>query len=152
MTHAPFQNDQIDETNVYNQVSLLAVNCLGRAIVPSVPQPGLHDGHSRSFKEQRPAGARFEDQLVYDQLVIAKLDMLKKIKEEAVANMEFEKALKAQEAIRITQSVGENLNNIFKVKLRWIREGDQAQADLFDDAYKTVKETLEQYTFEYDEA
>ena len=88
---------------------------------------------------------------MYDKLVIAKLDMLKKIKEEAVANMEFEKAIKAQEAIRITESVGENLNNIFKVKLRWIREGDQAQADLFDSAYKTVKETLEQYTFEFDE-
>ena len=120
--------------------------------MPLVAQPGLHDGHSRSLKEQRPAGARFEDQLVYDQLVIAKLDMLKKVKEEAVANMEFEKAIKAQEAIRITQSVGENLNNIFKVKLRWIREGDQAQADFFDSAYKAVKETLEQYTFEYDEA
>ena len=46
MTHAPFQNDQIDETNVYNQVSLLAINCLGRAIVPLAAQSGLHNAYS----------------------------------------------------------------------------------------------------------
>jgi hypothetical protein len=32
LTQVPFQNGQIDELNVYNQVSLLAINCLGSPV------------------------------------------------------------------------------------------------------------------------
>lgn len=71
--------------------------------------------------------------------MISKLDMIKKIKEEAVAKMEFEKAIKAQEAISITEHVGENLNNIFKVKLKYIRAGNKEQAEYLDNAYNLVK-------------
>jgi len=65
--------------------------------------------------------------------------MIKKIKEEAVAKMEFEKAIKAQEAILITEHVGENLNNIFKVKLKHIRAGNKEQAEYLENAYNLVK-------------
>ena len=99
----------------------------------------MYDPEGNVIPEIRPDGARFEDQLVFDKLVIAKLDQIKKIKEEAVSNMEFEKAFKCQEAIKIIESVGENLNNIFKVKLKYIRQGNKAQQIFYENAYKMVQ-------------
>ena len=99
-----FEDDQIDESNVFNQTSLLAVNCLGKPIVRSLflnVRTPLGDG-GPTWSE----GARFEDQLVYDKLVISKLDYLKRIKEQAVEGMQFERAKKAQDAINIVQKVG----------------------------------------------
>jgi len=59
-----------------------------------VRPPQQVDIEGNVIPELRPAGARFEDQLVFNKLVISKLDQLKKIKEEAVAKMEFEKCVK----------------------------------------------------------
>lgn len=56
--------------------------------------------------------------------------------------MEFEKAIKAQEAIKIIENVGENLNNIFKVKLKYIRQGNREQSVFYENAYEMVKKTL----------
>lgn len=58
----PFRDGMIDEANVYNQVSVLAVNCMGwiklKNPVDTTPQvKGSSD-------------ARFEDLLVYDKMLI----------------------------------------------------------------------------------
>ena len=82
--------------------------------------------------------------------MISKLDQIKTIKEDAIAKMDFEKALKAKEAIQILESIGENLNNIFKVKLKYIREDNREQAEYYTNAYNMVQSTLLKYEFEYD--
>ena len=110
-----------------------------------------YDHQGNPIPDDRPDGARFEDQLVFDKLVISKLDQIKTIKEEAIAKMDFEKALKAKEAITILESIGENLNNIFKVKLKYIREDNREQAEYYTNAYNMVQSTLLKYEFEYDE-
>lgn len=81
-----------------------------------------YDPNGNVIPVDRPDGSRFEDQLVFDKLVIAKLDQIKKVKEKAIANMDFEVAAKAKEAITIIENVGENLNNLFKVRMKYIRQ------------------------------
>ena len=51
-----------------------------------------YDHQGNPIPDARPEGARFEDQLVFDKMVIAKLDYIKGIKEAAVNEMNFEKA------------------------------------------------------------
>jgi hypothetical protein len=68
---------------------------LGRPIIRSLePTAPEFDDEGNPLPNYRPEGARFEDQLVYDKLVIAKLDHLKAIKDDAVKEMNFEKATK----------------------------------------------------------
>jgi len=62
LSQEPFENGQIDESNVYNQVSLLAVNCMGKPIIRSLEQrEKLYDIEGNVISDIRPEGARFED-------------------------------------------------------------------------------------------
>ena len=50
--------------------------------------------------------------------------MLREIKQTAVQEMHFEKAIKAKEAIGVLEGVRKNLNHILSVKLKHVRAGN----------------------------
>ena len=59
----PFIGGEIDERNVYNQTALLAINCLGRAIVEKPQIVDASNPYSYDIVQPRKQtqGARFED-------------------------------------------------------------------------------------------
>lgn len=59
-------------------------------------------------------------------------------------------ALKAKEAIDLCTKIGENLSQLYKSKLRSIREGDYQAAQNAEQYYYSVKKVLDKYTFEFD--
>ena len=65
-------------------MSILALNNLG---VPLLQNPRNNPAINPSFTL-----ARFEDQLVYDDAILKRIEEAKKRKEEAVSKMEFERA------------------------------------------------------------
>ena len=63
------------------------------------------------------SGGRFEDQLVFEPVVIQKLDMLKSIKEHSIEEQDFEKALACKKQIELVTRLGTNLKEVFNSRL-----------------------------------
>jgi len=61
----PFKDGVIDETNVYNQVAVLAVNCMGNAVLKNPWEPEYSKAGEGWIQD-----VRFEDLLVYDKMIL----------------------------------------------------------------------------------
>ncbi len=100
-----------NKLNLFNQVSMIAVNCLGEHYVP---QSGL--------REPIPMGGRFEEEMQYDPSTIEKLKQLYEAKKTAVLEGDYERAIKIRTTIERMKSIGMRLNELVERKkkaLEW---------------------------------
>ena len=94
-----------NKLNLFNQVHLIAMNCLGES---HLPPSGL--------REPIPIGGRFEEEMQYDPSTIEKLKQLFQDKKTAVMQADYEKAIKITNAIERMKSIGTKLNEINEKK------------------------------------
>lgn len=111
----PFQDGLIDETNPFNQVGILALNNLG---VPLLQNPA-----SARPLDPNLTLARFEDQLVYDDFILQRIEELKARQNQAVAVMDFERAQKYKSMVQLLENLGKRLREHHDAQLASIKLG-----------------------------
>lgn len=101
LVHANHSN----KLNLFNQVSIIAVNCLGEHYIPP-----------SGLKEPIPIGGRFEEEMQYDPATIEKLKQLYDAKKLAVVEGDYERAIKIRSAIERLKAIGIKLNELNEKK------------------------------------
>jgi centrosomal protein CEP104 len=110
-----------NKVNIFNQVGLIAINCLGELYIP-------YSGLS----EPLPIGGRFEEEMQFDPSTIEKLKELYSAKNEASALGDFERAIKIRDAIDRLKSIGIRLNELVEKKRTALDKQDFDLARVFN--------------------
>ena len=88
-----------NKLNLFNQVSLIALNFLGQTY-PLNDTTALPDLLHPLNSSQLPLSTRFEDDLHFDNATVERLRQLEEAKRQAVARGEYERAVEIRDAIR----------------------------------------------------
>ena len=102
-----------NKLNLFNQVAVIAVNCLGDYYIPP-----------SGLKAPLPLGGRFEEEMQYDPSTIEKLKGLYTAKKQAVAEADYERAIKINTAIERLKSIGIRLNELVDKKRQALEKND----------------------------
>lgn len=88
-------------------MSILALNNLGFPLLKKPPASLTQSPGLGSTLNQNLTIARFEDQLVYDDYVLQRIEEIRVRKDEAVKRMEFEEAQKYKSMIDLLEGLGQ---------------------------------------------
>ncbi|CDW76992.1 UNKNOWN [Stylonychia lemnae] len=125
-----FSNHQ-NKLNLFNQVSIIAVNCLGEHYVPP-----------SGLREPIPIGGRFEEEMQYDPSTIEKLKQLYTAKKSAVIEGDYERAIKIKNAIERMKAIGIKLNELVDKKRQALDKQDFNLAKKLTDEIQALRTTV----------
>ena len=117
-----------NKLNLFNQVSIIAVNCLGEHYIPP-----------SGLKEPAPIGGRFEEEMQYDPSTIEKLKQLYQAKKFAVMQGDYERAIKINTAIERMKAIGIKLNELLDKKKQALDKQDFMLAKKLRDEIENLR-------------
>lgn len=121
---------QPNKLNIFNQVSLIALNCLGH----TYPLDNNNENYPQLMQvnsSQLPLSTRFEDDLHFDNSTVERLRQLEEAKKQAVARGDYEGAIAIRDAIKDLQEVGRKLNLMVTRKRGHLEKQEYYQAEKF---------------------
>jgi len=109
----------VNKHNIFNQVGLVAINCLGEAIDTGEKMP-----------EAPPVGQLLEEAGSYDPVTLEKLKMLTSAKDKAVSEENFDEAKRIKDIIDKLKSIGKQLSALEQKKRLAIENEDYESAKI----------------------
>eukprot|EP00347_Sterkiella_histriomuscorum_P018511 403345233 len=120
-----------NKLNLFNQVSIIAVNCLGEHYIPP-----------SGLKEPMAIGGRFEEEMQYDPSTIEKLKQLYNAKKTAILQGDYERAIKIKNAIERMKGIGIKLNELVDRKRQALDKQDYMTAKRLRDEIELLRNTV----------
>jgi hypothetical protein len=106
-----------NKLNLFNQASLIALNCLGSTYASG-----------DALLPPLSTGCRFEEEMQFDVSTLDKLRYLEQAKRQSVAMQDFEKTLRIKQAIDALKAIGVRLNALEARKREALERYDFAGA------------------------
>ena len=109
----------VNKHNIFNQVGVIAVNCLGETVDPG-----------EKMQEAPMPAQMLEDSQSYDPITLEKMKMLVAAKERAVAEEDFDEAKRIKDIMDKLKSVGKQLSALEQQKRLAIQNEDYESAKI----------------------
>ena len=124
----------INKYNIFNQVGIVAINCLGVAL-----------DSKDEYAEPSPIGQAFEEIGTFDAVTLEKLKELNIAKERAVIEENFDEAKRIKDIITRLRSIGKELASLDKKKTKAVENEDYELARLIKNEIDRVRDSALEY-------